>query len=82
MSKIITLIGYYKIFITKLTQNWSSQIDRHTQNKCTSCDIMVKLTRFRVNIQFAEDTFRKLTFLKNQVLNDLEQNKKDNTSSA
>ena len=32
--------------------------------------------------QFAEDTCRKLTFLKNQVLNDLEQNKKDNNSPA
>ena len=66
----------------KLTQNWSSQIDRHTQNKCTSYDIMVKWTCFRVHIQFAEDKCRKPTFLKNQVLNDLEQNKKDNTSPA
>ena len=66
ISKIITLIVYYKIFKTKLTQKRSSQIDRHTQNKCTSCDTMVKWTRFRVNIQFAEDKCRKLTFLKNK----------------
>ena len=38
---------------------------------------MVKWTCFRVNIQLAEDKYGKLTILKNQVLKDLEQNKKD-----
>ena len=32
-----SLIVYFK---TKLTQHWSSQIDMHYQNKCTSCDLI------------------------------------------
>ena len=36
--------------------------------------------RLLVTIQFAEDKFRKLTFFKYQVLNDLEQKEKDNTA--
>ena len=49
------LIVYFK---TKLTQHLSSQIDMQYQNKCTSCDLMMKLTRFVVNIKFAEDKCR------------------------
>ena len=45
----------------------------HYQNRCTSCDIMMKLTCFVITIQFAEDKCRKLTLFKNQVLNYLEQ---------
>ena len=33
-----------------------------------------------VTIQFAEDKYRKLSLFKNQVLNDLEQKEKNNTS--
>ena len=46
----------------------------------TSCDLMMKLTRFVVTIKFAADICRKLTLFKNQVLNDLEQKEKDNSS--
>ena len=40
----------------------------------------MKLTRFVVTIQIAEDKCRMLTLFKHQVLNDLEQTEKDNTS--
>ena len=40
----------------------------------------MKLTRFVVTIQIAEDKCRKLTLFKHQVLNDLIQKEKDNTS--
>ena len=41
---------------------------------------MMKLACFDVTIQFAEDKCGKLTLFKNQVLNDLGQKEKDNTS--
>ena len=51
----------------------------HYKNKCTSCDLMMKLTRFVITIKFAADKCRKLTLFKNQNSNDLEQKEKDNT---
>ena len=36
----------------------------HYQNKSTSCDIVVKLTCFVVNILFAEDKLQEADFVK------------------
>ena len=40
----------------------------HYQNKCTSCDNIMKLTYYVVTIQSAEDKFKMLTLFENQVL--------------